>query len=112
MAIMGYVTIPLVSTFVNVSQGLLVITVPLVSNQSIYITMLLEIHWNYLDKINIIDSVSGFIPFISIEISPEVDHCAGDPCGRYGVCHNTTDGLICKCVSGYTGDNCTIGELI
>ena len=45
-----------------------------------------------------------------LEISPEIDHCAGDPCGDHGVCYNTTDGWICKCTSGFTGDNCTIGE--
>ena len=41
---------------------------------------------------------------------PEPDYCAGDPCGDNGVCYNTTGQYICKCRSGYTGDNCTIGE--
>ena len=41
---------------------------------------------------------------------PVPDYCAGDPCGDNGVCYNTTGQYICKCRSGYTGDNCTIGE--
>ena len=41
---------------------------------------------------------------------PKPDYCAGDPCGDNGVCYNTTGQYICKCRSGYTGDNCTIGE--
>ena len=41
---------------------------------------------------------------------PEPDYCAGDPCGDNGVCYNATGQYICKCTSGYTGDNCTIGE--
>ena len=48
--------------------------------------------------------------YLPLEISPDIDHCAGDPCGIHGVCYNTTDGWICKCTSGFTGDNCTIGE--
>ena len=41
---------------------------------------------------------------------PDPDYCAGGPCGDNGECYNTTGQYICKCRSGYTGDNCTIGE--
>ena len=41
---------------------------------------------------------------------PDLDYCAGDPCGDNGICYNATGQYICICTSGYTGDNCTIGE--
>ena len=43
-------------------------------------------------------------------IEPDVNYCAGDPCGRNGVCYNTTTGAVCKCNAGWTGENCSQGK--
>ena len=35
--------------------------------------------------------------------------CQGNPCENGGTCTDAVNGYICKCVPGYTHDNCHIG---
>ena len=56
--------------------------------------------------VNLLQDLSSSI----VEIDPDVDYCVGQPCGIHGECYNATNQYICKCSSGYNGDNCSIGK--
>ena len=38
------------------------------------------------------------------------DSCASNPC-KNGVCENNSEGFICACMTGFTGDTCETREL-
>ena len=39
------------------------------------------------------------------------DNCDPNPCKNNGTCQNDTDSYTCKCVHGYEGVNCEIGNV-
>lgn len=53
-----------------------------------------------------------FILFIPIFLLSELDinECASTPCQNGGTCVDKVNGFSCKCVAGFTGENCETGR--
>ena len=55
-----------------------------------------------------------FISFVfrkSILISfLDIDDCASFPCDNNGTCFDRLDGYTCRCLLGFTGDDCETSE--
>ena len=113
MESMVYVTMQQMVGFANVTQGLLVITALLVRNSSRRFSKTKMSHFFDCVKSDslIFDSlmISHFQHYLALEISPEIDYCAGDPCGPGGVCYNLTSQYLCTCFPGFAGDECDTG---
>ena len=35
-----------------------------------------------------------------------IDPCDSEPCLNEGICESQGEGYMCRCLGGYTGDNC------
>ena len=68
-------------------------------------------HWtlqkvssNYVDRY--LQNHNQFLP------SPDIDDCDSAPCGENGNCTDDINAYRCQCESGFTGEECQIGEQI
>ena len=62
--------------------------------------------------INFLFKLSASVPhcFFSFLYS-DIDDCAGKPCQNDGNCTDEVNDFYCDCVAGYSGKNCSIGEI-
>ena len=54
-----------------------------------------------------------FLAIVTLRISlsfTDINECAPDPCQNGGNCFDQINNYTCKCLLGYTGKNCEVGE--
>ncbi len=54
-----------------------------------------------------------FLAIVTLRISlssADINECAPDPCQNGGNCFDQINNYTCKCLLGYTGKNCEVGE--
>ncbi len=62
----------------------------------------------FVNKLNILNAGGDFYQLCKLYFA-EINECESKPCAN-GTCVDGIGGYTCQCQSGYTGDQCDLGE--